>query len=117
MPVSQLMRDPAIWLIVLVLSFGVISEMAVGGWLVNFLEKAYHWNTSSASGMLSAFFVCFTFARLLLGPVTDKIGFTLSLILFSGFPDCAPWPPSGPASPERSCSPPPGSGSPRSTRP
>ncbi|RRJ62603.1 MFS transporter [Paenibacillus oralis] len=84
-PVKQLMRDPAIWLIVLVLSFGVISEMAVGGWLVNFLEKAYHWNTSSASGMLSAFFICFTFARLLLGPVTDKIGFTLSLILFSVF--------------------------------
>lgn len=84
-PFTQLMRDPAIWLIVLVLSFGVVSELAVGGWLVNFLEKAYHWNTTSASGMLSAFFLCFTFARLALGPVTDKIGFTLSLILFSAF--------------------------------
>ncbi|MNI65997.1 Major Facilitator Superfamily protein [compost metagenome] len=69
---------------VLVLSFGVVSEMAVGGWLVNFLEKAYEWDTVSASGMLSAFFLCFSLARLFLGALTDKIGFTLSLIIFSG---------------------------------
>ncbi|MEF2966744.1 MFS transporter [Paenibacillus sp. M1] len=84
-PTKSLMRDPAIWLLVIILSFGVISEMAVGGWLVNFLEKAYSWDTSSASGMLSAFFLCFTFARLVAGPITDKIGYTLSLILFAGF--------------------------------
>lgn len=84
-PLPQLVRDRSIWLIILILSFGVIAEMAVGGWLVNFLEKAYQWNTSSASGMLSAFFLCFTFARLFAGPLTDKIGFTLSLIIFAGF--------------------------------
>ncbi|GIO86055.1 major facilitator superfamily protein [Paenibacillus faecis] len=84
-PVKTLMRDPVIWLVVIVLAFGVISEMAVGGWLVNFLEKAYGWTNSSASGMLSAFFLCFTFARLVAGPITDKIGYTLSLILFAGF--------------------------------
>ncbi|TDF94166.1 MFS transporter [Paenibacillus piri] len=84
-PLKQLMRDPALWLIVLVLSFGVVSELAVGGWLVNFLEKAYAWESVAASGMLSAFFLCFSAARLVLGPLTDKIGFTLSLILLSGF--------------------------------
>ncbi|MFE5323449.1 MFS transporter [Paenibacillus sp. NPDC056579] len=84
-PLKQLLRDPALWLLVLVLSFGVVSEMAVGGWLVNFLEKAYQWDSVSASGMLSAFFLCFSAARLVLGPVTDKIGFTLSLIIFSCF--------------------------------
>lgn len=84
-PVKTLVRDPVIWLLVVTLSFGVISEMAVGGWLVNFLEKAYHWNTGTASGMLSAFFLCFTFARLVAGPIADRIGFTLSLILFAGF--------------------------------
>ncbi|WP_334072045.1 MULTISPECIES: MFS transporter [Paenibacillus] len=82
---KTLMRDPVLWLMVLILSFGVVSELAVGGWLVNFLEKAYGWDTVKSSGMLSAFFLCFTLARLLLGPITDKIGFTLSLILFSGF--------------------------------
>src|SRR5690606_29914574 len=83
-PLTTLLRDPVIWLMVLVLTFGVVSELAVGGWLVNFLEKAYGWSTVSASGMLSAFFLCFALARLLLGPLTDKIGFTLSLIVFSG---------------------------------
>lgn len=83
-PLNVLLKDPVLWLMVLVLSFGVVSELAVGGWLVNFLEKAYGWDTVSASGMLSAFFLCFALARLLLGPLTDKIGFTLSLIIFSG---------------------------------
>ncbi|MNO63027.1 Purine efflux pump PbuE [compost metagenome] len=84
-PVKALVRDPVIWLLVLILSFGVVSELAVGGWLVNFLEKAYSWNTDSAARMLSAFFLCFTLARLLIGPITDRIGFTLSLIILAGF--------------------------------
>nr|WP_245236105.1 MFS transporter [Paenibacillus sonchi] len=84
-PLSSISRDPVIWLMVAILSFGVISELAVGGWLVNFLEKAYGWETPAAAGMLSAFFLCFTLARLVLGPLTDKIGFALSLILFSAF--------------------------------
>lgn len=79
----ELMRDPALWLIALILTFGVVAELAVGGWLVNFLEKAYAWQNVSASGMLSAFFLCFAGARLLLGPLTDKIGFNLSLLLFA----------------------------------
>jgi fucose permease len=78
-------RDPAAWFMVAVLSFGVVSELSIGSWLVNFLEKAYHWEMASASGMLSAFFLCFTLARLVLGPITDKIGFVMSLIILSAF--------------------------------
>lgn len=81
----DLMKDRVLWLTVLVLTFGVVSELAVGGWLVNFLEKAYDWGTVNASGMLSIFFLCFALARLLLGPLTDRIGFVLSLVIFSGF--------------------------------
>ncbi|MDR6551810.1 MFS transporter [Paenibacillus qinlingensis] len=84
-PIKVLLKDRVLWLIVLVLTFGVVSELAVGGWLVNFLEKAYNWNSVNASGMLSIFFLCFALARLLLGPLTDRIGFVLSLIIFSGF--------------------------------
>jgi fucose permease len=79
------LKDRVLWLLVLVLTFGVVSELAVGGWLVNFLEKAYGWDTVNASGMLSIFFLCFSLARILLGPLTDRIGFVLSLIIFSGF--------------------------------
>lgn len=82
-PIRTLLRDPVLWLTVMILTFGVVSELAVGGWLVNFLEKAYGWETVSASGLLSIFFICFTVARLLLGMLTDKIGFTMSLIIFS----------------------------------
>ncbi|UJF34424.1 MFS transporter [Paenibacillus hexagrammi] len=78
-------RDPIAWLIVVILSFGVISELSIGSWLVNFLEKAYQWDLPKASGMLSLFFLCFTFARLVLGSLTDKIGFILSLVWFSAF--------------------------------
>jgi fucose permease len=81
---KELRQDPALWWIILILSFGVVSELAVGGWLVNFLEKAYEWDTVRASGLLSVFFLLFAIARLVLGPVTDKIGFVLSLIIFSG---------------------------------
>ncbi|SFD78312.1 Fucose permease [Paenibacillus catalpae] len=84
-PFKTLLKDKVLWLMICVLTFGVVSELAVGGWLVNFLEKAYDWDTVKASGMLSIFFLCFALARLLLGPLTDKIGFVLSLILFSGF--------------------------------
>lgn len=84
-PFKTLLKDRVIWLMVLVLTFGVVSELAVGGWLVNFLEKAYGWDTVNASGMLSVFFLCFALARLLLGPLTDRIGFVVSLIIFSGF--------------------------------
>jgi len=82
-PFRTLMRDPVLWLTVSILTFGVVSELAVGGWLVNFLEKAYEWDAVSASGMLSLFFLCFTFARLFLGMLTDRLGYTLSLIIFS----------------------------------
>ncbi|WP_342425870.1 MFS transporter [Paenibacillus sp. FSL L8-0502] len=82
---KTLTRDPALWMMVMILSFGVVSELAVGGWLVNFLEKAYSWSTVKASSMLSAFFLTFSLGRLLLGPLTDRMGFVLSTILFSAF--------------------------------
>lgn len=82
-PISmkEYLRDPAAWIIVLILSFGVISELAIGSWLVNYLEKAYGWESSTAAGMLSVFFFFFMLARLVLGPVIDKIGFIRSLII------------------------------------
>jgi fucose permease len=82
---KSLCRDPIAWLIVAILSFGVVSEMAVGGWLVNFLVKAYGWDINQAANMLALFFVFFMLARLFLGSVTDKIGFTLSIMIFSAF--------------------------------
>lgn len=83
MSLGHFMRDKVMWMLILLLSFGVISELAVGGWLVNFLEKAYGWSSTAASYMLSAFFLCFTAARLVLGIWTDKLGYVKSIIIFS----------------------------------
>lgn len=84
-PLKRFFRDPIAWLVVAILSFGVVSELAVGGWLVNYLEKAYGWSTDAASGMLSVFFVFFMLSRLFIGPVTDRIGYTLSIMLLAAF--------------------------------
>ncbi|HLU23128.1 MAG TPA: MFS transporter [Bacillaceae bacterium] len=84
MPVKVFLKDPAAWLIIAILSFGVIAELSIGGWLVNYLEKAHNWTTAKSSAMLSIFFLFFMLARLLLGPIIDKVGFTKSLIYFSG---------------------------------
>lgn len=81
----SLVADPVAWIIVAVLSFGVVSELAVGSWLVYFLEKAYAWSIEDASRMLSIFFLFFMLSRLFLGPITDKIGYTLSIMIFSAF--------------------------------
>ncbi|WP_163192950.1 MFS transporter [Clostridium thermarum] len=84
MPLWDFVKDPVAWILVVILSFGVVSELAVGGWLVNFLQQAYQWGVTTASSLLSGFFFTFMLARLFLGPLTDKIGFTKSLIIFSG---------------------------------
>ncbi|WP_253944612.1 sugar MFS transporter [Paenibacillus sp. NEAU-GSW1] len=85
LPMKSFLRDRTAWLIVGVLSLGVTSELAVGGWLVNYLEKVYDWSGDASAAMLSAFFLCFMLARLLLGPLTDKFGYTLSIIVLSAF--------------------------------
>ncbi|MED1472581.1 MFS transporter [Bacillus salipaludis] len=78
-------RDPIAWMIVAILSFGVVSEISIGSWLVYYLENAYDWSLNKSSGMLSSFFLFFTLSRLFAGPITDKIGYTLSIMIFSAF--------------------------------
>ena len=81
----SLTRDPVAWLIVAALSFGVTAELGMASWLVNYLVKVYEWELGEASRLLSLFFLFFMFARLLLGPVTDKLGYSLSVTIFAAF--------------------------------
>jgi len=83
LPLKVFFRDRIAWMIVLILSCGVVAELSIGSWLVNYLEKAQEWPTEQASGMLSLFFLFFMLARLLLGPLTDKIGYLMSIIILS----------------------------------
>lgn len=85
MSIKSCMKNPMIWLIVVILSFGVTCEMGVGGWLVNYLEKSHNFTLEKASLVLSGFFFCFMLARLLFGPIIDKIGFVKSILISSIF--------------------------------
>ena len=79
------LKQPAAWCIIIILAFGGFAEMAIGGWLVNYLEKANALTTASAAFILTAFFIVFTFARLVVGPFIDKFGAVLSLLVFCAF--------------------------------
>ncbi|MFD2655981.1 MFS transporter [Gracilibacillus thailandensis] len=81
--IKKLTKDPIAWLIVFALTMGVTAELGIAAWLVNYLVKVSEWTIADASGMLSIFFFSFMLARLLLGPVTDKFGYAISIIVFS----------------------------------
>jgi MFS family permease len=83
--VIAFLKKPWVWPIILSLSLGYVCEMGIGGWLVNFLEKAYAFDSGDAAFVLAAFFACFTAARLILGPLTDKVGFVKSLLAATAF--------------------------------
>jgi len=82
---KEFLKDKNAVSVIALLSLGVSCELSVGGWLVNFMEKAYHLDEGSAALVLTAFFICFTAARLVLGPVTDRIGLVKSLLIFTAF--------------------------------
>lgn len=82
---KEMIKDRKILLITFILSFGVTCEMTVGGWLVNYLEKAQGFSGEDASKILMGFFFFFMLARLVLGPIIDKLGFVKSLLIVSTF--------------------------------
>jgi MFS family permease len=79
------LRDKTLWCVIIILSLGGMSEMGIGGWLVNYMEKAGGFSPSAAAFALTAFFIVFTFTRLVIGPLIDKLGFVKSLLLLCGF--------------------------------
>ena len=82
---STILKSPTLWLIILILAFGSICEMGIGAWFVNFLEKAYSFSGERAAFHLTLFFICFTAARLVLGPAIDKFGFINTLVVATAF--------------------------------
>lgn len=80
-----ILKNPTLWLTVLILALGSISELGVSAWLVNFLEKAYSFSGEKAALQLTLFFICFTLSRLVFGPIIDRIGFINTLMVFMAF--------------------------------
>ncbi|WP_407271241.1 MFS transporter [Radiobacillus sp. PE A8.2] len=82
---KKLAKDPIAWLIVFALLMGVTTELGIAAWLVNYLVKVDQWTVEAASNLLAIFFFTFMLSRLLLGPVTDRFGYAISIIVFSAF--------------------------------
>ncbi|WP_286171882.1 MFS transporter [Gracilibacillus phocaeensis] len=82
---KKLTKDPIAWLIVFALTMGVTAELGIAAWLVNYLVRVSEWSIGDASGLLSLFFFTFMMARLLFGPLTDRIGYAISIVIFSTF--------------------------------
>lgn len=80
-----ILRNPVMWFVVMILTFGVISEAGIASWFVIFLETSHEFPSDRAALSLTLFFVCFTVSRLLLGPLIDRIGFIKSLIFATAF--------------------------------
>jgi len=80
-----LLKKPTIWLIIMILFFGMTAEYGIVSWMVSFLEMSHTYSHESAALHLTLYFVCFTLGRLLLGPFIDRIGFINSLIIVTAF--------------------------------
>lgn len=78
-------KQPMLWFLAAIIMMGVVAEMTAGSWMVNLAQKAYGLTHIASAGLLSAFFFLFMMARLLLGPVIEKVGYTKSLIIFAAF--------------------------------
>jgi MFS family permease len=87
--IRAFLKVPLAWPIILSLSLSAVCEMGIGAWFVNFLEKAYALTGGAAALALAAFFACFTAARLVLGPLTDKVGFIRSLLFLTALSGAA----------------------------
>ena len=80
---AKLLRMPKLWLLVATLTLGLISEVGIASWIVIYLERAHDFAPDRAALFLTFYFICFTAARLLMGPLIDKFGIVNSIILFT----------------------------------
>ncbi len=82
---SDFLKNPVARLIILSLSLACCAEVGFTGWLINLAEKSYGFAANTAALFLTAYFVSFTVARLVIGPLTEKLGYVKSIRLFSFF--------------------------------
>lgn len=82
-PFKKIVSDKKLWLFSGVLGFCIVSEIAVGNWLINFLQVIHKMNENESSMYLSFFFIAFTIGRLVGGFIVEKTGYVKALIYFT----------------------------------
>jgi fucose permease len=81
--IKKIVKQKKVWLFSAVLGSAVVSEIAIGSWLVNFLHVERAFSTTSASTYLSLFFIIFTVGRLVGGYFTEHLGYIKILFIFA----------------------------------
>ncbi|MCL2365421.1 MAG: MFS transporter [Oscillospiraceae bacterium] len=82
---KAMLKKPTIWLVAMVLFFGLAAESGLASWFVTYLENAHSFTSERAALFLTLYFITFTIARLVLGPFIDRLGFINSLVIVTAF--------------------------------
>ena len=75
------LKTPMVWLLGLTLGIAIIIEANTTNWGPLYFQDVYGFDpTIEGAAFLSMFFLLFTLARLLCGPIVEKIGYVRSLL-------------------------------------
>lgn len=79
---KELYKNPLIYLFVLAVSLGLVSEAIVNTWFINYVRSSYGFNPVDAAFYASMFFLMFAVGRLVGGFIINKLGDVRGLKLF-----------------------------------
>ncbi|MCL2558439.1 MAG: MFS transporter [Treponema sp.] len=75
------LKSPLVWLMALALGLALVLEVSTPNWGPLYFQDLHGLDpTGAGATFLSAFFLLFTLARLLCGPLIEKIGYVRSLL-------------------------------------
>lgn len=83
LPVSNIVKDKRIWLIIGALGFCTVIEAGMANWLVNFLQEVRKLSVDQSSLYMTFFFITFMLGRLLGGHIAEKIGYSRIILYFT----------------------------------
>ena len=79
------LKTPMVWLLALTLGLALILEAKTPNWGPLYFQDVYGLDPATyGATFLSAFFLLFTLARLLCGPVVERLGYVRSLLGVTG---------------------------------
>ncbi|MGB4438142.1 MAG: MFS transporter [Sedimentibacter sp.] len=79
---KELYKEPIVYMFVLAVTFGLISEAVINTWFISYIRNTYSLNPSSAAKYASIFFLMFALGRLFGGFIVNKIGSAKGLKIF-----------------------------------
>ncbi len=77
----ELLRSRSLWLVIVLLTGALISEVSFGDWIKIFLIEQRQFGEIASGQMLSIFFLLFTISRLIAGFVINRIGVAMTIII------------------------------------